>query len=310
MELKYSLVDGKLVKYTDENKLKWIDLIKPSHEEIENIIKTYNIPKDYLYDVLDPYEIPRVEGLEDDNPNLFILSYPIKSSETSYYTRVVSIIVVDDLVITVRNEESHIFEELKTGAYEKVDTNNGIDSIVIELAWIISKTYNDYLKNLDDKIREIENRIKTATKTEFLHEMIEIQRSLIHFRTGIQENSHVIESIFEMDFAMGTHLESALLHDLQIENKQAQIMVEKFVNMLENLSDLYSNVISNNLNTVVKVLTSITIVLTIPTIIGGLWGMNTRLPIENHPHAFWYLLLLTITISLIIIYILKKKDYL
>lgn len=307
---KYAFVEGKFIQGDEIQNYNWIEIIEPTDEEIKTISKTYNIPRDYLYDVKDPYEVPRVEGLEDDRPNLFVLSFPVKSSDSIYYTRVVSAIVIDDIVITVRNEDSPIFKEIKSDTFYKVNVGENMENIIIELAWLISRQFNDYLKDLDLQIRDIEYQIKNTTKTEFLHDMIEIQRSLIHFRTGIKENGHVIESIFDLDLDIDTKEESSLLHDLQIENKQAQITVDKSVDMLENLSDLYSNVISNNLNTVVKGLTSITIVLTVPTIVGGLWGMNTRLPIENHPYAFWYLIGFTILISIIIIYILKKKDYL
>ena len=307
---KYSFVEGKFIEGENIQKFNWIEITDPTEEDIQNITKAYNIPRDYLYDVNDPYEVPRVEGLEDSRPNLFILSYPIKTSDSIYHTRVVSAIVIDGVVITVRNEDSPIFEEIKSDTFYKVNVEDNMENIVIELAWLISRQFNDYLKDLDYRIRDIEYQIKNTTRTEFLHDMIEIQRSLIHFRTGIKENGNVIESIFDLDLDIDTKEESSLLHDLQIENKQAQITVDKSVDMLENLSDLYSNVISNNLNTVVKGLTSITIVLTVPTIIGGLWGMNTKLPIEDHPFAFWYLLGFTILVSLIIIYILKKKDYL
>ncbi len=310
MEYKYSLANGKLVSATNDNNIRWIELVSPTDEEIRNIIDTYNVPKDYLYDAMDPYEVPRVEGLDDPDSNLFILCYPIIATETNYYTRVVSIILLKDLIVTVRFDDSPIFEELKTNNFERHNFDTDIDSIVLKLAWLISKTFNNYLENIDKKIQEIENKIKSTTKTELLNNMIEIQRSLIHFRTGIVENGPVIESIFESNININSEMESELLHDLKVENKQAQIVVEKSVNMLENLTDLYSNVISNNLNTVVKGLTSITIVLTIPTIVGGLWGMNTELPIGDHPHAFWYLIIATIVISIIMIYILKKKDYL
>lgn len=87
-------------------------------------------------------------------------------------------------------------------------------------------------------------------------------------------------------------------------------MIQKSSYYIDHLSDLYSNVISNNMNMIMKVLTSITIIMTVPTIIGGLWGMNTNLPLENHPNAFWILIGLSTLISLIIFYFLRKKDYL
>lgn len=140
--------------------------------------------------------------------------------------------------------------------------------------------------------------------------MINIQKSLINFDVAIKENNPVIKSIFEMENFSESEYREELLHDLLVENKQAEIMIDKSTIMVDKLSNLYSNVINNNLNTIMKVLTSITIVMTVPTIIGGLWGMNVKLPLENNPMAFLYLILLTIIISIIIILYLKKRDYL
>lgn len=301
MEYRYAIGNGDM---------EWIQLVNPSELERENIIKSYNIPRDYIQDVFDPYEVPRVEGLEGDKPPLFVFSYPIKSSETEYITRVVAIILLENTVITVRSEDSQVFDDLKEYALNNIKDKKDLDSMIVELAWSISKKYNFYIKEIDEKIQDFEDKIRNSTKTEFLQAMIEIQRALIYFRTGINENGLVIHKLSKLNYIVDTEKGSMLMHDLLKENKQAQIMIDTAVDMLENLTDLYSNVISNNLNTVMKVLTSITIVLTIPSIVGALWGMNTKLPIGNHPYAFWYLLSLIVVLSLIIVYVLRKNDYL
>ncbi|NLW42472.1 MAG: magnesium transporter CorA family protein [Tissierellia bacterium] len=310
MEFRYSLVDGSMQENINGGDALWIQLVNPNDEEIDKITKEYGIPRDYLHDVLDPFEVPRTEGLKDERPDLFVFSYPIKLSETRYYTRAVSVVLLENVIITARCEDSPIFEKLKNYVIENIKSTQDFDGLVVELAWEISKIFNEFIKHQDLQIKEFENEIRTSTKTEFLQQMIEIQRSLIYFRTGIQENGLVIDNFHNLDYISETKSGKMLMHDLFKENKQAQITIDTLVSMLENLSDLYSNVISNNLNTVMKVLTSITIVLTIPTIIGGLWGMNTAVPIGKHPLAFWYLLALQIVLSLIMVYILKKKDYL
>ena len=251
-----------------------------------------------------------VEGLEDDRPNLFILTYPIKELNTKYITRVVSIIIFQDVVITVRNQDSKIFDNLKSASFHRVENDGDIENFVIELAWRISKGFIDEIKKLNLEIENLENKIKKTSRTDFLYDMINIQKSLINFDVAIKENNPVIKSIFEMENFSESEYREELLHDLLVENKQAEIMIDKSTIMVDKLSNLYSNVINNNLNTIMKVLTSITIVMTVPTIIGGLWGMNVKLPLENNPMAFLYLILLTIIISIIIILYLKKRDYL
>lgn len=310
MKCEYTILEGKLKKAENKKDVVWIEVINPSEEELEDLISTYGIPEDYLLDVNDPDEVSRVEGLEDDRPNLFILTYPIKELNTKYITRVVSIIIFQDVVITVRNQDSKVFDNLKSASFHRVENDGDIENFVIELAWRISKGFIDEIKKLNLEIENLENKIKKTSRTDFLYDMINIQKSLINFDVAIKENNPVIKSIFEMENFSESEYREELLHDLLVENKQAEIMIDKSTIMVDKLSDLYSNVINNNLNTIMKVLTSITIVMTVPTIIGGLWGMNVKLPLENNPMAFLYLILLTIIISIIIILYLKKRDYL
>lgn len=310
MIIKHGIENGKLYTVIDDGKISWLEVINPTDEEIRYLIEKYNLPDDYLLDVKDPYEVSRVEGLEDENPNLFVLSYPIKLNENSFDTRVVSMIVIDDLVITVRNEDSKVFSILRNSDFSRMEENGNIENFVIEVAFIISKVFIDDIKILNNNIDSIEKGIKKTSKPNSLYDMIDIQKSLINFQIGIKENNPVLKSIFDLEYLSESKFRDDLLHDLMVENKQASIMIEKSSIIVENLSDLYSNVISNNLNDVMKVLTSITIVMTVPTIIGGLWGMNVDLPIDYHPFAFWHLLLLTAVISIIIVIILKRKDYL
>lgn len=310
MIIKHSILDNRIVDYEKNKDLFWIELIQPSESEIKTIIQEFKIPDDYISDINDPYEIPRTEGLIDDNPDLFVLNYPIKEKDDKFITRPISIIILENKIITVRNEYSKIFGNIfnKTNFDDKHIKNT--EKLLMELAWTISKNYIEDVKNLNQKIAELEQKLRKSTKTELLYEMIDIQKSLINFETSTRENAPVIESIFKLEENPNNNFKNQLLKDLQKENKQARIMIEKSSNYLEKLSDLYSNVLSNNMNVIMKVLTSASIVMTVPTIIGGLWGMNTSLPLENHPNAFWILLLISTITSIGIIMILKRKDYL
>ncbi len=310
MILRHKIIDGKLHSVNNENEASWIEVINPSEKEIVYIISTYNLPPDYLLDVNDPYEVPRVEGLEDERPNLFVLSYPIKKSEGSYDTRVVSIVVIDDLVITVRNEHSKVFDMLKDADFKKINEEKDYHNFAIVLAFIVSKSYIDIIKDINSRIEIIEGEIKESSKPDLLYNLIDIHKSLINFKVGIEENNAVIKGIFDLETISKSIYKDELLHDLLVENKQARTMILKSTTMVDNLSNLYTNVISNNLNDVMKVLTSITIVMTIPTIIGGIYGMNVSLPFENHRWAFWIIIAFTSILSLIIIKILKKNRYL
>lgn len=307
----YSIENGKIVKYRDGLELFWIEMQSPEEDEIDEIVKKYNLPRDYIYDINDPQEISRFEGDEDDkNAKLLMLLFPLKLKKNSYATRPISIILTESVVITATALESEVLDVLKIGEFKRFVKTQSKEDFILEIAWRISQSFILAVRDLEKSIDLIEKEIRKSTKNELFYNMINIQRSLINFQMATRENGPIIDRIYETDKLFMTEGRESLIHDLQVENKQAAIMVEKSSTMLENLSDLYSNVISNNLNDVMKILTSITIVLTVPTIIGGLWGMNTSLPFANEENAFYYLLGLSLLLSFLIIYALKKRDFL
>lgn len=309
MKINYTTEDSKLALHSEGQNIFWIEMVNPTEEEINEVLQKYKMPKDYIYSVLDAQEVPRTEGLKKDKPSLFLLSYPVKLSVNKYTTKPISIIMVDGVLITVTSQESEIVNEIKNN-YLQLQKEISLANLLTEIAWKICSEYVKYVKEINGQIDIIENLVRTSTNSKVFSDMIDIQKSLITFNMATRENGPVVNAIFEEDEISKNTKSEELLHDLQVENKQAMIMIEESTTIMENLSDLYSNLISYNLNVVMKVLTSITIVMTVPTIIGGLWGMNVRLPIEKNPMAFWLLVLLSVVISWIIVKFLKKKGYL
>ncbi|MBP2025394.1 magnesium transporter CorA family protein [Peptoniphilus stercorisuis] len=307
----YSIKDEKIVEYVEGLDLFWIDMQSPTEKEIEEIVNKYSLPRDYIYDVRDPQEISRIEGINDEGKSkLIMLLYPLKITDGYYATRPISVILTDGVIITATALESNILEVLKENKFKSFVKTQSREDFVLEIAWRISQFFILAVRDLEEKITLLEKEMRVSTKNELLYKMINIQKSLISFQMATRENGPIIDSMFASDRLFSAEYREDLIRDLQVENKQAQVMVEKSSTMLEHLSDLYSNVISNNLNDVMKILTSITIVLTVPTIVGGLWGMNTPLPFSNEEYAFFYLLGLSALISFIIIYALKKRDFL
>lgn len=306
---KYSIENSRLIEFNKDKKLSWIEMTNPTLEEIDEVICEYNIPKDYIHSVLDAQEVPRVEGLNEDKPYLFILSYPIRLNENTMTTRPISIIKAGDVLITVIASEPEYMSGIKD-KYLNMDKRVSIEILITEIAWKICSEFVKFVKKIDVQIEKVENYVVKKADSKVFTDMIGIQKSLIRFKVATEENEPVIEAIFEAEGIDSVDNSDELLHDLKVENKQARVMISESSEIIDNLSDLYSNLISYNLNVAMKILTSITIVLTVPTIIGGLWGMNVSLPFEKNPLAFWILIIVSILISLGIVKFLKNKDYL
>jgi magnesium transporter len=154
-----------------------------------------------------------------------------------------------------------------------------------------------------------EKQLKKSMRNQELMLLLEIEKSLVYFTTSLKSNEVVLEKLRRTSFVKKYPDDFDLMEDVIIENKQAIEMAQTYANILANTRDAFSTLISNNLNIVMKKLTLITIVLAIPTIISGLWGMNViDIPFAHTPNGFFIVLGLAISLGLILVWLLFKKD--
>ena len=153
----------------------------------------------------------------------------------------------------------------------------------------------------------IEKRLHKSMKNRELIQLHSLEKSLVYFSTSLKANEVTLEKMLKMDIMQKYKDDQDVLEDVIIENKQAIEMTDIYSNILSSTMDFFASVISNNLNIVMKVLASVTILMAIPTIIGGIFGMNVALPLQDNPQGFIIIIFLTIILTLITAFILYKK---
>ena len=308
--------NGKIVS-AEKNQIEdWLHVAKPTSDDIDYLSKTFNFPKDYLSCVNDPDEVARQEKLGIDpleEPNLIIFNYPSKIKSSSGYVEYITIpfaiILTPDTLITAAEDVPLFLEKIINNQTTYSVNTKKKEQFILEVAWQISSLYVFYLKEIIKNTESMEKQLTKSTENEQLFALMSLQKSLIYFSSSIHASHPIFDELKEIE-AFTEHVENRnLLHDVIVENRQAEVMIEETSILLTQISDVFSSVISNNLNNIMKFLTSITIVLTIPTIIGGIWGMNVNLPIDQGPNAFWILMFIIIFISLLTAWILRKNNY-
>lgn len=330
-------------KNDGEDNFTWLHLSSATADEILLLNERYGIPIDYLSNVLDPHEISRTEGIDEDKePILISLLYPINDlhdikddnenkkklfiqESGTYSVRLLSIVLTKDLLLT-SSAKRLAFDKILTSKrqpdYHGGDMEHSIDldrlepelsyeyveDVISLLLWEINRQFIQAMRVLETRRKTIASRLAHSSKTELLMAISQLQESLVRFEIALEENSKVIETINQYEaFNKNVDLRE-WQRDIQIESYQAKKMVIQESRMLNQLNNTFSSIISNNLNVTMKILTSLTIILTVPTIISGLWGMNVSLPFENNAAGFWIVILLTTALSLGIAYWLNRKD--
>lgn len=308
-----NLENGKLEKTEEITKGCWINLDKPTEKEIKEVCGKVNIEQDFIRYALDYEEKPRIDIEDRDDTKLFIIDVPkMKKTDDaySYYTIPIGMIVVrDDIFITVNVESNQIIEKFKQGKIRGFSTYKK-SRFILQVLYENAVHYLTYLKKLSKEKQATEEALKKSMKNQELMKLLNIQNSLVYFETSLKANEVVMEKTLRGRIIKLYEEDEDILEDAIIENKQAMEMTQIYSNIIEGSMEAYGSMISNNLNVVMKFLTSITIFLAVPTMISGYWGMNVPVPFTENGIAFWVIVGFSILLTIFVGIWLKKRDML
>jgi magnesium transporter len=287
----FKTVDKNLFKLEKIEDDAWISLVNPSEEEIDFVKEQLNIEMDFLRAALDEEEYSRIE-VEDEHV-LILIDMPTADKEDEhlvYSTLPFAIILTEKNIVTVCLKDSYIIDQFEKNSVRSFYTTKRY-RFVLQILFKISKRYLLYLKQIDRMSSDVERQLHRSMKNRELIQLLDLEKSLVYFTTALKANEIVLEKMMRLDAIKLYEEDEDLLEDVIIENKQAIEMATIYSNILSGMMDAFASVISNNLNVVMKILTSITIVMAIPTMIASFYGMNIAwLPIANSPNAFWVIL--------------------
>lgn len=304
-----TIKNNNLIQATDEKENIWISLTAPTKIEIKTIVEKYQIDKDLIEASLDKEEVSRIE-FEEDNQILILINASIeernKQKILDYTTIPVGIIKKNKIIVTVSLEKLEPIEKLKDK--KQLDITNH-SRLILEIFYEIAIKYLNDLRKIDKYTYEIEGRLLVNQKNEYLIKLLALEKNLVYFSTALTTNEWVLNKIKRSKILNFYDKDQELLADTEIELKQAQEMATINSKVIRSIRDAFASIISNNLNTVMKILASFTIILTIPTMIYSFFGMNSNLGILASTKSGTIIILLTsLIISLVVYKIMKKKN--
>ena len=285
----------------------WVHLTDPTEKELETVAGELDVRMDFLKAALDEEETVRIE--DEDDQRLIIVDIPVVEPQHNaflYNTLPLGIIITNTNVVTVCLEETSIIEDFLNGRVKNFDVGKQT-RFLLQILYNNAKKYLQYLRQIDKASTQVEDALHRSMKNRELIQMLRLEKSLVFFSTSLKSNEIVLEKIMRTRFLEKSEEETDLLEDVIIENKQAIEMCTIYRDILSGTMDAFASVISNNLNIVMKLLASLTIVLSIPTMIASFWGMNVSdLPFSSGP-GFWPVVGIAGIATLISALILWKK---
>ena len=284
----------------------WVALTKPTMEELETVSATTGIDIDDLRAPLDDEERSRVE-IENDY-DVILVDIPSLDEKDRYVTIPLGIYTTEKMIVTVCLEETPVLKAFMNNREREFYTFKKT-RFVFQILYRNATSYLRYLRIIDRKSEQIEEKLHISQRNKELIELLELEKSLVYFTTSLRSNETVLEKLLRTEKIKKYPEDEDLLEDVIVENKQAIEMAKIYSDILSGTMDAFASVISNDLNVVMKFLSTVTIVLSIPTMIASFYGMNFQhIPLGDNPYGFYIVTAITLIVTVVLVFFFKKKN--
>jgi magnesium transporter len=311
----YTIDKNSIVKIATAEGANWINIAAPFNlAELEKFAIQEDFPFSYLTDCIDLYERSRYE--EGLHSKLIVINTPIENidfdieDEAEYITIPIGIIKKEDKIITISAANNPVIDSC-TNNLQNIIHENCLDNLILNIFEKNVYYFLFYLREINKKISLIEKDLKHSSSNAGLNRLLKIQKSLIYFVNDLRADELVLIKLKRNQFFNSKQdLIKEQIQDIMIEYSQALEMSNVYSSILGNMMSAFGSIISNNLGYVVNRLTSVTIILMVPTLIAGIYGMNIPLPFQEHAHSFTLIVLFSIAITLVFIFVFRHKKWL
>lgn len=287
----------------------WVNLVDPSEDEIAYLCRELNVPEDFVTAALDIDERARTD--REGEATLILWRVPYHhghSADIPFTTIPLGVVLANGVVVTVCKTENDIIQAVMNGQVSGFSVAKR-NRLVLQLLLLTAVWYLKYLRRINREVDRLEDELQRSMRNEELLDLLKYQKSLVYFTTALRSNELMMERLQRTRLFEMYPDDGDLLDDVLTENRQAIEMVGIANDILSQMMDAFASIISNNLNVVMKFLTSVTIILMLPTLIASFYGMNVRLPLQDSPYAFMLTLVASFALSLVVVLVFLKKDW-
>jgi magnesium transporter len=308
----YKNINRQTLEIEQAETANWINVSPPfQSDEIDDLSRRLDIPHDFLTDTLDIEERSRYE--EEEGVRLLILKTPVENkslneSDAYYITIPIAIIITErNQVVTVNSFENVAIRRfLTTFAKRHPERPN---MMVLKVFEKVVMDFMEVLKTINHRRNLFEQKLYDSNRNEELLALMRTQKSLVYLLTALRSNELLLMKMERTNFLNCDEDEAEFLSDLIIETSQAKEMADNYTNILSSTLDAYASIINNNMNLVMKRLTSITIMISLPTLVASFFGMNVLVPFQDQLRGFWIALGISALVAGVVAWIFNKKRW-
>lgn len=297
----------------------WLDINSPSEDELFELKSVIDIPEDIILSIRDADEVPKVEKYDDFN--FILIQTPVMKEEVTddsdeepdvnFSVAPLGIIYTPNGVVTLSEGQNDIIEylrvKLKNYSRNHIINTDNTPQFILKLLLFTAKTYLRHLKIINQKIRAAQSALEKSPQNDEIITLMNLEKSLVYFSTSLHSNHIVFEKIAKRKSFTSNEEDEELVEDILDESKQALETVKIYGKIVGNVSNTFAAIISNNLNKTVRLLTAITMILTIPMVVASVYGMNVELPFQHSPYAFIITLVISTTLALLTVFVFFRK---
>ncbi len=281
----------------------WVHLEAPNEQELLDLAKDFKLDDSILLDVLDENEMPRVERDADDT---YIFSrHAYTNDELRITTSPILFVLTKSTLFTISKQQFSRVDKFLSNKIEYSTTNHV--ELMLQIFDQLDDDYETKLNTLSRQIKSIRSRLRVEniSNKDFVDFVI-IEDVLNEFLSALSPTNSILRRLL-----LGRHItlkekDKDLVEDLLLNNEQSVVGCKSSLKTIVNIREAYATIMTNNLNQVMRLLTIVTVIISVPTLVSSVYGMNIDLPIASSTHAFSIIMSFSLIISLLLVYLFKR----
>lgn len=283
----------------------WTHVVAPTDGELEQLIKNFALDESIIEDSKDFFEVPRFE--RSQGATYFFARYPSDKVKEDVDTAPLLIVMGESFVITVSQIDVPCFEPFLSGKKEVVTTQK--TKLFIQLVSSVTRAFEHRLVRTRRAVQKDRARLRTIGPRE-ISRLVQYEHELNDMLAALVPMNEWLQQVTKGNYFQMYNDDVELMEDLMIANEQLIDSSRGILRTIQNVRGASEAILASNLNVTIKTLTVITIILTIPTIVASLYGMNVHLPLMEHPYAFWLVMVVIATVASLVVWYFKRIDWL